>query len=446
MGNRTVPVLTAFLAAISVQVQSILSALYHDTTRSPILVTAGGVVSALILCSPVILAAICSVRRRLWQSLAAVLLMFAVYRNLIIPITPTGDLPFSGKMIVAAVFLLGWVWGYKEENQEKLFKILRVGGVGILAWILAMPVLGLVRASSNVVTVEVFDFSRLFNRMPAATAFVLLDEWSPEFSEPVASILDDGRQVVYRGVTKKAGIDTIYAIPSMFTHEQHSQVAPCGFSVLCGSSTFSFKWLRAYQSAVDVVGFHHPYCDMEGLRSCIRIASKDVSAKGAVNVKSVIGFALSELPLVGRFFSFLSDHGWSESKHDRMVTLITEAAFKMPFWNRGGVLYVHQLAPHPKMITGRPLNVEYRENVSRAARFVQEIDGKLRERFGQDYILIVTSDHPLRTDSRWCQGMYSSKDCFATNPPEGDQVPFLVKAPQGTRINMPGSNIGVLAR
>jgi hypothetical protein len=129
-----------------------------------------------------------------------------------------------------------------------------------------------------------------------------------------------------------------------------------------------------------------------------------------------------------------------------MVTLITEAAFQMPFWNRGGVLYVHQLAPHPKMVTGLPLNVEYRENVSSAAKFVQEIDVRLRERFGEDYILIVTSDHPLRTQSRWCQGMYSSDDCLAKNPPEGELVPFLVKAPQGTRVSMPKSNIGVLAK
>ncbi len=446
MKNAVIPALVSFISASCVQAPHYYSAFYHDTIRSPYLVLFGGILNAVLLSIPVIAVTAVSSNRALAHALTTLILLFTTYRIILIPIAGVLDFSIAIKSILGSVFIAIGGFVYLERDQERVVRFLKLGLVCIVGWVAATPIVGLIRSSVHVGYIEVFDFGKIVDRVPAATVFVVLDEWSPEMMGPVEQVLESDEMILYSGVTEKAGTDTIYAIPSMLTKEAHKDVIPCGPYALCGRTFFSPKNLRASNPVVDVVGFYHPYCEISGLRTCKRVTSRSAAESTELSLKSILGVALTQIPIVGKYFSALTEDIWNELKYDLIVDDILRSALVMPIWDRGGVLYVHQLLPHPKMIKGRSLATEYRENLNRAAEFIGALDIKLREKFDDDYLLIITSDHPLRTLSKWCVGVYASDDCALENPPEGGQVPILVKASRSTQIGLPKTNIGVLAK
>jgi hypothetical protein len=87
---------------------------------------------------------------------------------------------------------------------------------------------------------------------------------------------------------------------------------------------------------------------------------------------------------------------------------IHNAAFNAPFWKDGGILYIHTLLPHPPgAVNGGTLEQDYALNLQQAAKLVGDLATKLDKAFGGNYLLIITSDHPLRPEV-WC-AMYRYK-------------------------------------
>lgn len=206
--------------------------------------------------------------------------------------------------------------------------------------------------------------------------------------------------------------------------------------------------LTAIDSNTDVVGFYHPYCSIQGLRSCWVATTDDfyLSHGGP----SLINAVLKRLPLPGPTLKNPVNRQAMEGTEAFYYARkkIENKAFNAPFWvDGGGLLYIHQLLPHPPANEqSNSLYQDYMNNIADAGYFIEKIQHRLKETFGGDYAIIVTSDHPLRTSRLWCKRRpYSAGACLKNLPSEGNIVPFAVFAPRGSIVNIPDSNVGVFA-
>lgn len=111
-----------------------------------------------------------------------------------------------------------------------------------------------------------------FARQPGMNnlLFLVLDETSPEHTQGIVGRLQDAGLTVKWGEVEAAGVHTLNAIPSMLVPRSHDDVAPCSGTSLCGAQQMRFSSLRAQGQQTDIVAFHHPYCSIAGLRSCVR--------------------------------------------------------------------------------------------------------------------------------------------------------------------------------
>jgi hypothetical protein len=323
-------------------------------------------------------------------------------------------------------------------------RLARVALAAAIAWIVTLPVGAWLKAGVHTEPSTSLSVSRLLDHRPPAVVIVILDEANPESIPALqAAIVGMHGQTLRVGTSTAAGYATVYAIPSMLTSSRHDGVIPCGTSQLCGTVSFNMKNLRAEQTDTDVVGAYHPYCAIQGLRSCWAAQTTNPDSPGD---NQVLWKAVARrLPLVKDLF----DVELNEVAAIRYArTGVTKHALQAPFWRHGGTLYIHHLLPHPMVWSTKDEHIhdlarEYKKNIHGAARFVQDINERLQRRFGADYALIVTSDHPLRT-SEWCaKPFFDSPDCLQNNPPNRHQVPFLVLAPTAAQVTLPTTNVGI---
>ncbi|MBW7567400.1 hypothetical protein KIF53_21885 [Chromobacterium subtsugae] len=109
------------------------------------------------------------------------------------------------------------------------------------------------------------------------------------------------------------------------------------------------------------------------------------------------------------------------------------------------MLYLHLPLPHPSMETRENLRSHYLANLADASQVLGQLLDKMRGRFGDDFSVIVTSDHPLRTEG-WCrpEREYHAADCSLGLPANRKQVPFIVISPRlAEQPRMPADNLGV---
>lgn len=272
---------------------------------------------------------------------------------------------------------------------------------------------------------------------------LILDETSPEYASGFLGILNKAGLTVHYKEVNAAGKNTLNAIPAMLSLMEHDDVAPCSSTTLCGTKQFSFRELTAVGGKTDVVGFYHPYCAIQGLRSCNR--EENVFAEsssthftwtlicGQVNIGGLISFC-------NRSFR---DHSSAERTKRRMLRLVDDA----PFWRKGGVLFVHIPIPHPSMTPDMPsLKVEYEGNISVAEEFVSNLVKRLGTNFGEDYAILITSDHPLRRDM-WCATKdYASPTCIDDLPRDRGKVPLIFASFEKNTMQLPTSNRSLLIR
>jgi hypothetical protein len=75
------------------------------------------------------------------------------------------------------------------------------------------------------------------------------------------------------------------------------------------------------------------------------------------------------------------------------------------------------------------LDANYAANLEIARTLVAGYATRLRERFGNRFSIVITSDHPLRT--YWCEDEWYGAALCATRPGfRDDMVPLIVASPE----------------
>ena len=230
----------------------------------------------------------------------------------------------------------------------------------------------------------------------------------------------------------------------MLSGRRHDDVTICGSTTLCGNKTTDFRNFQAENGNTDLVGFAFPYCAMGNIRACHVVtrakAFESIFSAAWHEVVCVLAPFLKVTTLCMK--NTIDTYRYSSLlRHN-----IEKLAFEMPFWREGGVLYIHTPLPHPPGETRSSLKSEYEGNISNAIVLIGKLLSSLKIRFESDFALIITSDHPLRTEW-WCkEGYYSSPSCvnFMSSQQDSD-VPFIVVAPEKVSVKLPTSNLGVWA-
>lgn len=434
-----------FFSLLATQAINYFSALYHDLYQSPQSALLVGLMYAVIFTLPVVVSVALFKSTKKTQFVGVVLLIFSIYG--IIRSTYPNIRPLDGLakiMLTGGAIVIAYAFVRRLSEGVK-GRLISISLIVALLWMISTPLIGLYQRFTANAHLVAFDVRKIIPTPPKATVFLVLDELSPEFDQLIINALRADAHVLLRSAPLKAGKNTINAIPSMFTNDRHDDVIPCSSSQLCGRAGFSFNDVKAASPKTDVVGVWHPYCNAIGLRFCWRATFDQIVQPN--ERASVLIELLGKIPIVGRWFG--SDRVMIEltEKVYSNLRLETERrAMQAPFWNQGGgLLYIHHLLPHPTG-TGEvgSLTSEYHHNVKTAARFVEALVRRLQNNFGNDYAVIVTSDHPLR--SFWCdQKMYKDDHCMADLPLEGDRVPLLALVPEGAAVHAPNSMVGALA-
>ncbi len=267
------------------------------------------------------------------------------------------------------------------------------------------------------------------------TVVLLLDELSADAAGPIVARLREQGLALQVSDLKPAGSDTINVIPAIWLHEDFTRAAPCGPTQLCsGGNVLDFSRIRASSDDIDVVGFYHQYCAMQGLRSCSFFAFPH---KPALLDLTCELFKKPRLSSLGCLPSVEERQFFTRQRTD-----LQRALMEAPFWQHGGILYGHLLQPHPLMgASDASLQGEYADNIADSAALVGAIAQKAQARFGKDFRLVIFSDHPLRPQI-WCanSGFYREERCKPEASQLSAQVPLIVAAPGGMMMPAINSN------
>ena len=153
------------------------------------------------------------------------------------------------------------------------------------------------------------------------------------------------------------------------------------------------------------------------------------------------------MPFINKFIDLETGDEINRIRNNYLREKIAEFSFNAPFWLDGGLLYIHQFLPHPDGGLGkfRSLSENYSTNVDLTRDFLYLINKKLEEKFLNNYVIIITSDHPLRA-KMWCSNtIYYTPECIMENFTGDELVPFIVFAPKHVQIQMPVNNVGLFS-
>jgi len=276
------------------------------------------------------------------------------------------------------------------------------------------------------------------------TVWLLLDETSFGAAEQLAAPLQSLGLAVSVHALQPAGSNTLDIVPSFLRRSvMGPSTAPCGPTSLCAAGgSVDFSRIVAGREGVDVVGIHHRYCAIRGLRSCVKPG--DTELDWATQLQALVCAVQPALRRV--------DHPTVRACRERSVQgqldgrlATVRAAFDAPFWTQGGDLYVHILLPHlPVSVQPQPsLGAAYESNIGAAAGLLEEIARRLVATFPDDFRLVVFSDHPLR-EAQGCGALYSGN---CERPPrfaEPYTVPLIVVSPRMVEVTAPVSNLNIL--
>lgn len=430
-------IFTVFIMTIFARSYYLYSAIYHNFIHSVQIEIFTNMVKSAILTLPVIVSSLYFFSR-MTRFIAGISILYSIYilfRTHFI----MDRLENNGLIVLIVTGMLLSTIGTFCLSDRAWHQSARVFLVAIVAWVLSPLLFAWIHSDQT--TRRTLAIERVVRHPPKAVVVLILDEMSPELAPLLRPVLTSQDHIFHVGQVQKAGKDTIYAIPSMLTSKRHDDVAACGATRLCGADFFDMALLRAARTDIDLVGFFHPYCTIQGLRSCWIPLPTDASSAVIFNNMT------AQLHLVtGGLIPKLKEPAakWSAESTRRAIA---QHALNAPFWSEGGgMLYVHQYLPHPDGVAdGFSLHEEYHMKMRRAVRFVSQIKNKLQGHFGKEYMLIVTSDHPLRT-SMWCsKPAYESSNCANENFRETKNVPFIVLAPRNVRVTIPTTNVGLFS-
>jgi hypothetical protein len=275
-----------------------------------------------------------------------------------------------------------------------------------------------------------------------ATIVLLLDELNSINAEPFVRVLREHQLQVEMKAVASIGDGTARVLPAMFTGQSYDSARPCGPATICsGERALDFSRIRASRPDVDIVGFYHPYCAMQGLRYCARpgidLAIFDAQ-RWVCGLWRRTGWPLN----VNAETCRASAVGAWGAMSDRLLLGLRRA----PTLTRGGVLFAHLALPHPPgHADDGTLPQHYEANLQRAAAAVRET---LSTAVAHNLTLrvVVFSDHPLRQDS-WCRGYpgFFSDACVPVARLVDDKVPLIVAGKGAPDLSAHSSNLHVFS-
>lgn len=366
-------------------------------------------------------------------------LIFLLYR-IARPYLGAEALSASAKVVLVVMALLmaiGAAFHWRRTNWDRFCAASIVSGVVFIA---SFPLAGI---SQRMEGNAVFGLSFLARQddPPENIVVLLLDELSPESSGLIVDALRQRNASVHATDIAAAGVNTINAIPAMLTGQRFDYSMPCGVTLLCSDGkSLDFSTLRVTGRAVDIVGILPAYCAIQGLRSCVSIHPET-----AVPALQALACDLLRSLFVNACKSNLANDRGQEIAASRKA--VEESIMTAPFWENGGLLYAHVLLPHPVGLSPTlSLEQEYQANVVESAKLASQILERLNARFKDNFVFILTSDHPLRVDFHCRFSPYSRENCKTGLPENRGRVPFILVSPKPTYTPVIKSAAGLLAR
>lgn len=301
-----------------------------------------------------------------------------------------------------------------------LLSRLRVAALaGCVFFLFAPEILSPIETDENVALLPFFQ-KDTGSRGPNIV-ILLLDELSNLKQSPIETALDPGVRQVYSKAVTSSGSHTGSSIPGLLTGVDMEGARACAPASMCSEhGMFNFAAQSVHRPRVNIVGFYHPYCEIHGLVYCRQIA-----VFGPASIIAGFGCDLFK-QFAGELRPAFCERQWLNSlRATQAREQIRTAIFAAPFWKQGGTFYIHTLLPHPPASDAGTLDQDYAQNLEQAARLVREIVGRLDKSFGKNYLLVVTSDHPLRRNV-WCKMYrYASADCLADPRFTSTEVPLI---------------------
>jgi hypothetical protein len=249
----------------------------------------------------------------------------------------------------------------------------------------------------------------------------LLDEFSAASSQDLVAALAGRELRVESWAVPSIGRNTLDAIPAIFTGGKLLSARPCTSTAVCGRGrVVDFARMKVTRNDVDIVGTYHRYCSIEGLRFCVGTQGDDLPP-----LRSFLCALPSRVLMESRIGC--NRKGYAEFGLD-VSTVVDRELMAAPFWRQGGLLYAHLIAPHPPGESGEArLADAYAANLVRTRELMLKVIDRLeRAPFHEDFTLVITSDHHLRSEI-WCAiEPYASHDCELPESMRGAAVPFIV--------------------
>ena len=251
------------------------------------------------------------------------------------------------------------------------------------------------------------------------TMIIVLDEFSDTASRDlVKAIKKTGLDVVDDSLFTD-GKNTLDVIPRFFLNADFSDAQPCSSAAICSKeNVLNFSKLNITGDVdFSIVGFHHPYCEINGLSYCYRATSP-------LFENALTGFGCYWSNRFGLSLSYCTEQIFAPKIVNKQRNELLNAVNNSTFWQNGGLFFVHMLLPHPPGISDNTtLDAAYGENIEHATTVVLEITKKLSSNFQNGFQLYVTSDHPLRP-SVWCNVKFTGK-CDVRQEFKSNKVPLI---------------------
>lgn len=332
-----------------------------------------------------------------------------------------------GFVIAAAVILVAGALGTPWWAERHWTVFLRVAGVACLLFVTSQPVVAYLRA-------PIVSWPEWTDQADAATrpredvtVFLLLDELNAKSSGPIIDALHNAGWATQAKPLLTVDDSTSKVVPAMFTQRRFANAKPCGLNTICSQgNVLDFSKVVASRPDVDVVGFYHPYCAIQGLRSCAHLAP----ASPAFDAKRWWCAAVRRSAWLNSLTGFTAEGDCSALNGvvwDGLAVQVERALWLAPVWERGGFLFAHVPLPHPPgEKPGGSLVEHYHANIDRAASLVGRMAQRINQVPNRRARIVIFSDHPLR-EGQWCSStQYQHNGCPL--PPEwkDDKVPLIV--------------------
>ena len=328
----------------------------------------------------------------------------------------------SALVLAAGVLGLG-AWAHAHASASLWSSLRRVIG-WVPALVVASPLLVGQWLDGPVVWLEQTG-SQSANKV--ATIVLLYDEMNAQASLGLQKVLQDNKFEVGLKSVKPVHLSTTEVVPQLFSGADFEDARACGLTRICSqTAALDFAQLSVTRRDVDVVGFHHPYCAMQGLRYCKRLTTnRSLFEDGRWDC------AWLRMTGVQARWSRADCERASQRTWIGMRDRVIESMWQAPALKEGGVLYVHLPLPHPPADQNGSLAEQYRANLRLGEQVLQQLLDSLAKNAVETRLLIF-ADHPLR-QSMWCsrEPIQFDKPCVVDASLADDYVPLIVAAKSG---------------